>query len=539
MNPASWARRCLGRAARLLRRHDPQPLDPAWFTRAEVFSLQHRDSTPTAGRVDERTWRDLGLDAYLRLLGASTSLLGRQALCQALVSGRLPASSAAGASSADWPARDAEFTRGAYRACQQQRLVLRAIDVNLVGPLWDGLELTLPKWSPHVWTLPLLGWAGVGLAVTGATTVAASVISAYGVLALGAALRLGPTLDRFKRLQAALVTVVDTARAWGQMGQHTGATLLQELAQLQPQLNRGLAGIRPGAWACVPLLVPYANLFLMLEYVRLFQQVRRLDHARGALRQIYSRVAEAEALLCLAEHRSLHPTCLAGAAIGSGPLAFKRVRNPLLAADAGVDVDGLPQGFCLMGRNGSGKSTLLRTIGLNAVVARAFGFCYAQQARVPGLLVMSSIVNEDSLEHGQSLYMAELTRLAGIATLAKQRQDLLVIVDEMLRGTNPTEAVAVSAAVLNEVCQSAVVLVSSHHLVLATLLAHRLPSVCLHGEDQGPRQLQQGSLPEPNGISMMARYGFSERLQATARATAQWLTEHDTQPDPAHRPPLP
>lgn len=533
MSPLAWARRWRGAATRLLGRREPAPLHADWFSRAEAFSLHQLSTLPTSDSVDDRTWQDLCLDAYLQLLCTGTSLLGRQALTQALASGQVP-----GASPAGWPTLDAELGRGAYQACQRQRRRLRAIDINLADPLWGGLGLQVPGWSRHVWAVPVLGLAGVGLLVAGASTAAAVVLGTCAVLALWVALRLGPLLDRFNRLQAALATVLDTAQAWAQAGRANGATLLQPLAAQLPALARGVSFIRPGFWQQLPVLVQYANLVLMLEYVLLFKRVHRLDTARADLRQVYRLVAEAEALLCLAEHRSQHATCLAGPAVGSGPLSFKRVRNPLLAGDEGVDVEGLPQGFCLTGRNGSGKSTLLRTLGLNTLVARAFGFCYAQRARVPGYLVVSSIVNEDSLARGQSLYMAELSRLATIATLAGRRPDVLVIVDEVLRGTNPAEAVAVSAAVLDEVCRSAVVMVSSHHLVLATLLAHRLPSVCLHGEGHAPRQLRHGVLPEPNGIALMARYGFSEHLQAAARATAQWLAEHDTHPDPARRPPL-
>jgi hypothetical protein len=132
------------------------------------------------------------------------------------------------------------------------------------------------------------------------------------------------------------------------------------------------------------------------------------------------------------------------------------------------------KGAFISGQNGVGKSAFLRTVGLNLVAARAFGFCYARQARLPALPVYASMQNEDSLLGGESLYVAELRRAKEPLAAAHGPRACVYLIDEIFRGTNHVESVSAAAAVLDVLAERGLVIVSSHNLVLVPLLAHRL-----------------------------------------------------------------
>jgi hypothetical protein len=154
--------------------------------------------------------------------------------------------------------------------------------------------------------------------------------------------------------------------------------------------------------------------------------------------------------------------------------------HPLVegASALSIALDG--KGAFLSGQNGVGKSTFLRTLGLNLAVARAFGWCYARSARLPAVPVIASMQNEDSLLGGQSLYIAELAR-------------------------------------------DAMVVVSSHNLVLGPLLAHRLaPWRVTRGAD-GMLGLEPGVLGRTNGIALLADHGFGAAVKDKAAQVAAWL----------------
>jgi len=185
------------------------------------------------------------------------------------------------------------------------------------------------------------------------------------------------------------------------------------------------------------------------------------------------------------------------------------------------------KGAFLSGRNGVGKSTFLRTVGINLLVARAFGFCYATSATLPALPVHASMRSEDSLLDGESLYLAELRRAKELLAASRREVPGIFLVDEIFRGTNHLESVSAAAAVLDELASRALVLVSSHNLVLAPLLAHRLDPYFITRAADGALTLAPGVLAHTNGISLLADHGFGAGIEANAARVCAWLGERE------------
>jgi DNA mismatch repair ATPase MutS len=169
-----------------------------------------------------------------------------------------------------------------------------------------------------------------------------------------------------------------------------------------------------------------------------------------------------------------------------------------------------------------GKSTFLRTVGLNLAAARAFGFCYARSASLPALPVVASMQNEDSLLGGQSLYIAELARARELLAAAAARP-VVCLIDEVFRGTNHEEAVSSAAAVVDALADKALVLVSSHNLVLGSLLAHRLAPWRIVRDGDGRLHMEAGVLGRTNGVALLAEHGFDPAIQRQAERVAAWL----------------
>ncbi len=173
---------------------------------------------------------------------------------------------------------------------------------------------------------------------------------------------------------------------------------------------------------------------------------------------------------------------------------------------------------------------MLRTIGLNLIAARAFGFCYADRAALPSLPVYSSMQGEDALG-SESLYLAELRRAQELLALA-ERGPALFIIDEIFRGTNHLESISAAAAVLHTLAGRGTVIVSSHNLVLAPLLEDCLTPWCVSALE-GERKrltLTRGILTETNGIALLAARGFGSAIEAKAARVFDWLNSHMSHP---------
>ena len=119
------------------------------------------------------------------------------------------------------------------------------------------------------------------------------------------------------------------------------------------------------------------------------------------------------------------------------------------------------------------------------------------------------------------------TSIFGRQVLERSRGERAVIclVDEIFRGTNHEESVSAAAAVVDELARHALVVVSSHNLVLGSLLAHALaPWRIVRGGD-GALVVEPGVLGRTNGVALLAEHGFDETVQRRAEQVAAWLAQ--------------
>ncbi|RYG03205.1 MAG: hypothetical protein EOO02_08950 [Chitinophagaceae bacterium] len=101
-----------------------------------------------------------------------------------------------------------------------------------------------------------------------------------------------------------------------------------------------------------------------------------------------------------------------------------------------IEVGSHEKLIVLTGSNMSGKTTFLRTIGVNLVLAQCGAPVYASAFRFQPMKILTSIRVGDSLQENTSYFMAELKKLKLIIDELKTGAPALVLIDEILRGTN-------------------------------------------------------------------------------------------------------
>ena len=273
-------------------------------------------------------------------------------------------------------------------------------------------------------------------------------------------------------------------------------------------------------------------MLMLYDYAKYPEQMARLKLNIDQLKKIYTAIADFEAHLCLSEHLNTLDYYCWPVLSNTRDIQLTDAINPLLPAGTALSVYSGDQGLLITGQNGSGKSTLLRTIGLNILTARAFGYGYARSAQLPGWPVYSSIQNEDSLSNGVSLYMAELARAAELSRIATQTDKAIFIIDEVFRGTNHLEAIAASAALLTFIAKRCPLFVTTHNLVLAPLLSTYLTPVKVtkDPEPAGGLRLEPGVLAETNGITLMADYPFPDEMIHDSKIIYEWYTDYVIHP---------
>ncbi|MFA8435850.1 MAG: hypothetical protein ACEPOZ_15135 [Marinifilaceae bacterium] len=124
----------------------------------------------------------------------------------------------------------------------------------------------------------------------------------------------------------------------------------------------------------------------------------------------------------------------------------------------------------ITGSNMAGKSTFLRTIGVNVVLALAGAPVCAREMNVSNVEVNTSMRIKDSIEDNESSFYAELKRIQQVIEKVNKKENTLLLLDEILRGTNSKDKHTGSKALIKQLVKyDAVALVATHDLELSVL----------------------------------------------------------------------
>jgi len=486
---------------------DTEPT-PYPFVPSDVAQLQRLRPGPHP--IDAQTESDLLLEPYADTLSEQVSIVGRQVLHQRLASGVADADIVSRTDSV----RALMAGPAALAALHASLRPLRRIEVEPAASLFAGAPLRTPAWVRWAGLLPLaliasivaVAWSPVAWLPAGAVL--------FFLMSLQ--MRYFQQAESWKRQVDALRLVLATTALQGESGRRECADLAPAARTLYQQLGRSTMSRMPGATG-------YADWFALSNIKHYFRTAALVDARRDFLQRCYLACANLEADAALARYLLTRDDWCWTVRGHSSALALDGAVHPLMEQAAPLSLALSGKGAFLSGRNGVGKSTFLRTVGINLLAARAFGFCYARSATLPAVPVHASMRSEDSLLAGESLYLAELRRARQLLAASRGEVPGIFLVDEIFRGTNHLESVSAAAAVLDELASSALALVSSHNLVLAPLLAHRLDPYFITRDAQGTLVVAPGVLAHTNGISLLAEQGFGARIEQNAARVCAWL----------------
>lgn len=95
--------------------------------------------------------------------------------------------------------------------------------------------------------------------------------------------------------------------------------------------------------------------------------------------------------------------------------------------------------YIVTGANMAGKSTFLRSLGINYILAMNGMPVFAGSLRVSVFALFTSMRTTDDLTRGISYFNAELLRLRQLIGFCEEHKNTLIILDEILKGTNSAD----------------------------------------------------------------------------------------------------
>jgi DNA mismatch repair ATPase MutS len=211
---------------------------------------------------------------------------------------------------------------------------------------------------------------------------------------------------------------------------------------------------------------------------------------------------------------------------------IKGLRHPLLPNAVGNDLHITPDKniLFLTGANMAGKSTFMKSTGLAVYLAHTGLPVPATEMRFAvsdGLL--SSINLADNLEMGYSHFYAEVLRVKQVAEQLAKGKRIVVLFDELFRGTNVKDAHEATVAITEAYGRHAhcSFVISTHIIEAADALQQRcsniryryLPTVMEQGIPRYTYQLREGITEDRHGLLIVQQEGIPGILEAGAPVT--------------------
>ncbi|MDR2413678.1 MAG: DNA mismatch repair protein MutS [Odoribacteraceae bacterium] len=186
-------------------------------------------------------------------------------------------------------------------------------------------------------------------------------------------------------------------------------------------------------------------------------------------------LGEMDALFSLANYTFNHPEYATPIVREEFLLNTREMGHPLIPEKQRVmndfHVDGNHEIHIITGANMAGKSTFLRTVGVNLVMAHCGCVVCARFFAFRPTRLFTSMRATDNLAAGVSYFHAELLRLKQLVEIARKGEDLFVILDEILKGTNSVDKLNGSLRFLGSLRALPVAgIVATHDLQLGELV---------------------------------------------------------------------
>lgn len=135
-----------------------------------------------------------------------------------------------------------------------------------------------------------------------------------------------------------------------------------------------------------------------------------------------------------------------------------------------VDISKTPFFLVITGANMAGKSTYLRTIGINHTMACTGLPVCAQSLTFYPCRLVTNLRTADSLADNESYFFAELKRLKMIIDRLQNGEELFIILDEILKGTNSEDKQKGSMALMKQLISlNGNGIIATHDLLLGNL----------------------------------------------------------------------
>lgn len=294
-----------------------------------------------------------------------------------------------------------------------------------------------------------------------------------------------------------------------------GQSPIQALQQLSKELDR--LDLRNNQFLYV--LLEGSLFFQLQEIVRIERWKARYGQH---ITEWLETVGELDALCSLGTFAYNHPQ-YTYPELTEKPFCFlaTQMGHPLMPVSQCIKNDAIipsrPFFLIITGANMAGKSTYLRTIGVNYLLACIGAPVCCEKLKLHPNQLITSLRTSDSLPDNESYFFAELKRLKRIIDLLNQGQQLFIILDEILKGTNSMDKQKGSFDLIRQFMYlKANGIIATHDLLLGSLIKQfpeEIRNYCFEADIKDDEltfsyKLREGVAQNMNACFLMKKMGI-------------------------------
>ncbi len=195
---------------------------------------------------------------------------------------------------------------------------------------------------------------------------------------------------------------------------------------------------------------------------------------KSEIAQWFEAIAEFDMLVSMGIFAFNHPDYTYPQVADKFIFEGKALGHPMLHRDTcvrnDVNISKTPFFLVITGANMAGKSTYLRTIGINHTMACAGVPVCAESLTFYPCRLVTNLRTADSLADNESYFFAELKRLKMIIDRLQAGEELFIILDEILKGTNSEDKQKGSMALMKQLISlNGNGIIATHDLLLGNL----------------------------------------------------------------------
>lgn len=269
-------------------------------------------------------------------------------------------------------------------------------------------------------------------------------------------------------------------------------------------------------------------LYVILEGSMFFQlrQIIRIEAWKDRYGKCLSgwleTVGEIDALCSLGTFAYNHPDYLFSE-ITDTPFCYdaEELGHPLMPKEQCVKNNALipsrPYFLIITGANMAGKSTYLRIIGVNYLLACIGAPSCCKRMKIHPAQLITSLRTSDSLSDNESYFFAELKRLKRIIDMLNNGEELFIILDEILKGTNSTDKQKGSFSLIRQfMTLKANGIIATHDLLLGELVKYfpyQIRNYCFEADIKNNElyfsyKIREGIAQNMNACFLMKKMGI-------------------------------